>query len=170
MTAHRAVLARRAAVLGRGGDEGIRVIGLAWRVVRRGAAPAADGLSASRLPLFQSWIEIPCRRGSRGAARACSSTNTRSAHSEHGRSRGHVQEGWVLCELGRARRVLQRSGNTGYYVRPTLSGARRCALWATLLQASLSKPRRTQQGLRRSRAGGERAGSVRLIRAMKVAV
>ena len=113
--------------LGRGGDEGIRAIGLGLSGRREEARQLLLAIrSASRLPLFEAWIDylLTWIEG-RGSGLLVNLAGFRGFKIMDD-PEAIFQQGWLLCDAGdyeRGLSHLQRSVRIGYYVSPTLRTA-----------------------------------------------
>jgi serine/threonine protein kinase/tetratricopeptide (TPR) repeat protein len=113
--------------LGRGGDEGIRAIGLGLAGRREEARRLLlDVLSASRLTLFQSWIDYLLAWLERRTAGMLVNLTEFRGFKIMDDPEAMFQEGWLLCDVGDYERGLdhlRRAVAKGYYVAPTLAAA-----------------------------------------------
>jgi TolB-like protein/tetratricopeptide (TPR) repeat protein len=112
--------------LGRGGDEGIRAIGLGLAGRREESREILLAMrGASRLPLFQAWTDyLLAWVEGRGAEVLL--TIPAGALKIRDDPEAVFQEGWLLCDIGQYESGLeyvQRAVAKGYYVVPTLSTA-----------------------------------------------
>jgi non-specific serine/threonine protein kinase len=160
------LLAIEAPVLIAGGDEGIRVIalGLAGRrdEARKGLL---EMRSASRIPLFQSWIEFLMAWLEGRAADIVARIPVFSALKIMDDPEAIFQLGWLLCDAGEHERGLehlQRAVAKGYCVATTLSDGRAFdALRSHLaFQALLSD---AQAGRQQALAAFRETGGERLL-------
>ena len=114
-------------VLGRGGDEGIRAIGLGLAGRRDEARRLLlDIRSASRLPLFQFWCDYLLAWVERRGTGMLINMSAFGALKIMNDPEAVFQEGWLLCDAGdyeRGLECLQRAVAKGYFVAPTLASA-----------------------------------------------
>ncbi|HJR61092.1 MAG TPA: protein kinase [Vicinamibacterales bacterium] len=108
-----------------GADDGIHVIGLGLAGRREEAQRRLHGMrQASRIPLFQRWIEyLTDWLVGRGAEMAghLSAFDTLKIHDD---PEAVFQQGWLLCDVGEHQRgfeYLRRAVTRGYFAGPTLS-------------------------------------------------
>jgi serine/threonine protein kinase len=149
-----------------GGDQGIRVIGLGLAGRRDEALRALhDMRAASRLPLFQLWMDYLMawlERRSADMVINISAFNTLTVMDD---PEAMFQEGWLLCDAGEHERgldYLQRAVAKGYFVASTLSGAPAFDALRTnpAFQALLSE---AEAGRREALAAFRETGGERLL-------
>jgi serine/threonine protein kinase len=149
-----------------GADDGIRVIGLGLSgrhdEARRNLL---DMRQASRIPLFQSWIEYLTawldRRTDEMIGRAAEFGGFKIRIDPE----GMFQEGWLLCDVGEFETgmgYLRRAVSKGYFVAPTLS---RWSQFDTLrnVPAFRQMLEEAEAGRQRALAAFREAGGDRLI-------
>jgi TolB-like protein/Tfp pilus assembly protein PilF/predicted Ser/Thr protein kinase len=114
-------------VLGRGGDEGIRAIGLGLAGRRDEARRLLlDIRGASRLPLFQFWCDYLLAWVDRRGSGMLINMSEFGALKIMDDPEAVFQEGWLLCDAGdydQGLEYLQRAVAKGYTVAPTLASA-----------------------------------------------
>jgi len=107
-----------------GGDDGFRVIGLGLAGQRDQARRALiDMREASRLPVFQSWIQDLTRWLDRRPADMLVEVSVLSRVKVQDDAEVIFQQGWLLCDGGdyeRGLRYVQRAVAKGYFAVPTL--------------------------------------------------
>ena len=110
-----------------GGDDGFRVIGLGLAGQRDEARRALlDMREASRLPVFQSWIQNLAWWLDRRPADMLVESSILSRLRVQDDAEVIFQQGWLLCDAGdceRGLRYVQRAVAKGYFAAPTLSNS-----------------------------------------------
>jgi eukaryotic-like serine/threonine-protein kinase len=149
-----------------GADDGIRVIGLGLSGRRDEARrKLLEMRQASRIPLFQSWIEYLTawldRRTQEMVDRAAEFGGFKIRIDPE----GMFQEGWLLCDVGEFETgigYLRRAVSKGYFVAPTLS---RWPQFDTLRNAPAFRQmlEEAEAGRQRALAAFREAGGDRLI-------
>ncbi len=108
-----------------GADDGIRVIGLGLAGRRDEARrKLLEMRQASRIPLFQSWIEYLTAWLDRRAQDMIDRAAEFGGFKIRIDPEGIFQEGWLLCDVGEFETglgYLRRAVSKGYFVAPTLS-------------------------------------------------
>jgi serine/threonine-protein kinase len=108
-----------------GADDGIRVIGLGLTGRRDEARrKLLEMRQASRIPLFQSWIEYLTAWLDRRAQEMIDRAAEFGGFKIRIDPEGIFQEGWLLCDVGEFEtgiEYLRRAVAKGYFVEPTLS-------------------------------------------------
>src|SRR5207237_6309014 len=108
-----------------GADDGIRVIGLGLTGRRDEARrKLLEMRQASRIPLFQSWIEYLTAWLDRRAQEMIDRAAEFGGFKIRIDPEGIFQEGWLLCDVGEFEtgiEYLRRAVAKGYFVAPTLS-------------------------------------------------
>jgi TolB-like protein len=108
-----------------GADDGIRVIGLGLTGRRDEARrKLLEMRQASRIPLFQSWIEYLTAWLDRRAQDMIDRAAEFGGFKIRIDPEGIFQEGWLLCDVGAFETgiaYLRRAVSKGYFVAPTLS-------------------------------------------------
>jgi tetratricopeptide (TPR) repeat protein len=114
-------------LLGRGGDEGIRAIGLGLAGRREEARQILLAMrSASRLPLFQLWTDYLLAWAEGRARGMIVDVAAAGGLKIRDDPEAIFQEGWLLCDAGTSETgldYLERAVAKGYYVAPTLTSA-----------------------------------------------
>ena len=109
-----------------GADDGIRVIGLGLAGRRDEARrKLLEMRRASRIPIFESWIEYLTAWLDRRFTDMAGRLSTLSTLKIQDDPEAIFQEGWLLCDIGEHEAglaYLQRAVAKGYFVAPTLSG------------------------------------------------
>jgi serine/threonine protein kinase/tetratricopeptide (TPR) repeat protein len=107
-----------------GADDGIHVIGLGLAGRREEARVKLERMrTASRIPLFASWIEYLAAWLDRRPAEMVVRLSTFDTLKIREDPEAMFQEGWLLCDVGEYERgfdYLQRAVAKGYFVSPTL--------------------------------------------------
>jgi eukaryotic-like serine/threonine-protein kinase len=110
-----------------GGDDGFRVIGLGFAGRRDEARRALiDMREASRLPVFQSWIQNLTWWLDRRPADMLVESSVLGELKVQEDAEVIFQQGWLLCDVGdyeRGLRYVQRAVAKGYFAVPTLSNS-----------------------------------------------
>lgn len=108
-----------------GADDGIRVIGLGLAGRRDEARQRLlDMRKASRIPIFETWIEYLTAWLDRRAQDMLIRMEAFGTLRIHEDPEAMFQQGWLLCDAGEHDRgfgYLQRAVTKGYFVAPTLS-------------------------------------------------
>ena len=108
-----------------GADDGIRVIGLGLAGRREEARRKLFEMrQASRIPLFQAWIEYLTAWLDRRAEEMIDRGTEFGGFNIRKDPEGMFQEGWLLCDVGDFESglgYLRRAVSKGYFVAPTLS-------------------------------------------------
>ena len=109
-----------------GADDGIRVIGLGLAGRRDEARRRLlDMRLASRIPIFESWIEYLMAWLDRRFVDMAGRLSALSTLKIQDDPEAIFQEGWLLCDIGEHEAglaYLQRAVAKGYFVAATLSG------------------------------------------------
>jgi tetratricopeptide (TPR) repeat protein len=108
-----------------GADDGIRVIGLGLAGRRDEARrKLLEMRQASRIPLFQAWIEYLTAWLDRRTEEMFDRAAEFGGYNIRNDPEGIFQEGWLLCDVGEfdtGLGHLRRAVSKGYFVAPTLS-------------------------------------------------
>lgn len=151
-----------------GADDGIRVIGLGL-AGRRGEATQrlAQMRQASRIPIFETWIEYLAAWLDRRAADMLSRLTAFGTLKIHEDPEAIFQQGWLLCDVGEYETgldYLRRAVRKGYFVsqtlaqRPQFDALRAEPAFRALLEQAEAGRRRALDAFRAA-GGGQLIGS-----------